>query len=172
MITHRALGLIAVLALPVAAAAQQSDSTTRIVDARINRYCHEPDRCVLRGALLWDSTNVAPRYPEVMRSVGIQGEVRLSFVVQPDGSVEGESVVIDRSTNRAFEQPALGAVRQWKFRMASLDRPAVAVPTTVTIVYAVAERCPVRLPEPLTSLASGAEGARLIVMVCPDTRSH
>lgn len=162
-----ALAFVALLAaVPMVVSAQSPDSAVRIVDAQINRYCHEPDQCVLRGALLWDTTNVAPRYPEVMRSVGIHGEVELRFMVQPDGTVDGESIVIERATNRAFEQFSLNAARQWKFRIESQDKPITAVPTALTILYALADRCPAGMSGPLTSLASVGQDTRLIVMVC------
>lgn len=157
--------LTALLTISPSVASAQEPAT--IVDARINRYCHPPDACVLRGALLWDTTNVAPRYPAVMRDVGIQGEVQVAFMVQPDGSVDAESMVIQHATNRAFAQTVLDAVGRWKFRIESMDRPVTATPTGMTVIFAIAERCPSGLTGPVTSLSAAGEGARLILMACP-----
>jgi TonB family protein len=162
---RRVLFLFSTLALPALAEAQDAALGT-IVDTRINRYCHPPDECVLRGALLWDSANVAPRYPEIMRSVGIQGEARAEFLVRPDGSVDPASVVIPRVTNQAFQQLVIHAIRTWKFRVAASERPGAAIPAAVTIVFALADRCPAGLTAPITSLDTTDRGARLIVMDC------
>lgn len=164
----RHLALLSALLLPNVAEAQQA-TLSPIRDARINRYCHPPDECVLRGALLWDSTNVAPRYPEIMNSVGIQGEARAEFRVQPDGSVDPASIVVSRVTNRAFQQVVVDAVRTWKFRVATPDTPAVPVPTAIDVVFALADQCPAGLTRPITSLDTSDREARLIVMACRDT---
>lgn len=154
--------------LPRGAEAQQRD-TTRIVDARINRYCHPPDECVLRGALIWDTTNVAPRYPEIMRSVGIQGDARATFLVRPDGTVDPASIVVSPITNRAFQQMVINAVGTWKFRVAASERPNGPVPTAMDFIFALADHCPAGRSWPITSLDTSDRGARLIVMDCHDT---
>lgn len=61
-----------------------------------------------------------PAYPEVMRSVGIEGVVRLRFVVGTDGNVEASTVQVVSSTNKAFEAPAVAAIKKWKFKPAKI----------------------------------------------------
>lgn len=61
-----------------------------------------------------------PQYPEVMRSVGIEGVVRLRFVVGTDGNVESSTVQVVSSTNKAFEAPAVAAIKKWKFKPAKI----------------------------------------------------
>ncbi|HRP08554.1 MAG TPA: TonB family protein [Gemmatimonadales bacterium] len=61
-----------------------------------------------------------PRYPEVMKSVGIEGVVQLRFVVGTNGRAEANSIQVVSSTNKAFEQPAIDAIRQWRFSPAKL----------------------------------------------------
>lgn len=139
-----------------------------IVDARINQFCHPPDSCVLRGGLIWDTTNVTPRYPEVMRSVGIDGEVLVTFGIRPDGSVADSSIVITRITNRAFEQSVRDAVRRWKFRIESSDHPTAAIPTAMSVIFALADGCSEGMTRPITSLMVRAAETRLIVMACRD----
>jgi len=55
-----------------------------------------------------------PFYPLVMRNSGMIGEVTLSFIVTANGDVENPSVI--RSNNPNFEQPAIDAILQWKFK--------------------------------------------------------
>lgn len=54
-----------------------------------------------------------PRYPPELREQGRQGTVTLLFTVDTDGRVIDPKV--ERSTDPAFEKPALDAVRQWRF---------------------------------------------------------
>ena len=159
------------LLLPLSVGAQQSDPS-RIIDARINRYCHPPDDCVLRGALLWDSTNVTPRYPEIMRSVGIDGEAALTFRVLPNGTVDPQSITYQHLSNRAFDEPIRAAVRQWKFRVASSDEPK-PVTTGIEIVFAFIDKCRDDLGSPMSAMIANQRSTRLMVLVCRDFRpSH
>jgi TonB family protein len=139
-----------------------------IVDARINRYCHPPDECVLRGALLWDSTNVMPRYPEIMRQVRIESDGRIEFVVQPDGTVDPASIRMSGFTNRGFEQTALDAVRKWRFRVAATDRPTGPIPTSIEMTFALVDGCPAGFDKPMHSLRSHPGPTRLLVTLCRD----
>ncbi len=66
-----------------------------------------------------------PNYPDVMRQVGIEGVVRLRFVVGSDGRVEGNSVQVVSSTNKAFEPPAIAAIKKWTFKPAKMRGQAV-----------------------------------------------
>lgn len=61
-----------------------------------------------------------PRYPEVMRSVGIEGVVQLRFVVGTNGRVEANSIQVVSSTNKAFEQAAIDAIRLSRFSPAKM----------------------------------------------------
>lgn len=57
-----------------------------------------------------------PVYPAELRSQKVEGVVTVLFVVEATGRVA--SAKVERSTNPAFEKPALDAVRQWKFEPA------------------------------------------------------
>ena len=67
----------------------------------------------------------APAYPALLRDARIAGQVVLEIVVDTSGHVEPGSVVVRRSTNRLFEQPALEAVSTWRFRPARAGGTAV-----------------------------------------------
>jgi protein TonB len=66
-----------------------------------------------------------PVYPSVMKDVGIEGVVRVRFVVGANGRVESGSIQVVSSTNKAFEQPAINAVRRSEFRPARFQGQAV-----------------------------------------------
>lgn len=57
----------------------------------------------------------APTYPSGMRN--IEGSVTLIFIVEVNGRVS--NVRVEKSTNAAFEKPALDAIKQWRFEPAS-----------------------------------------------------
>ena len=58
----------------------------------------------------------APVYPAALRSRKIDGVVTVIFVVDANGKVANAKV--EKSTDPAFDKPALDAVRKWKFEPA------------------------------------------------------
>lgn len=56
------------------------------------------------------------RYPEMLRQAGIEGSVILEFVIDTSGHVEASSMKVISSTNRAFEGPAMDAIRRSTYR--------------------------------------------------------
>jgi protein TonB len=62
--------------------------------------------------------NPEPRYPEVARRRGWQGQVLLRVEVRADGRV-GEVIVSKSSGHGILDQAAAGAVQRWRFRPAS-----------------------------------------------------
>ncbi len=61
-----------------------------------------------------------PRYPEVMRTAGIDGVVQVRFVVGTNGRAEPNSIQVVSSTNKAFEQAAIDVIRQSRFSPAMM----------------------------------------------------
>jgi TonB family protein len=61
-----------------------------------------------------------PVYPAALKEVGIQGSVFLRYVVGTDSVVDKTSFVVVQSTNRAFEGPAIDAIKLAKFRPAKI----------------------------------------------------
>ena len=57
----------------------------------------------------------APRYPEVLRSAGVEGQVTALFVVDEHGRAEEESIRFARSDNRLFEDAVRTALRRMRF---------------------------------------------------------
>ena len=74
-----------------------------------------------------------PAYPETARRMREQGLVVLQAVIGTDGEVEDVRVL--SSTSALFDDPAVRAVRAWRYAPATLDRRAVRVYLTVTIRF-------------------------------------
>ncbi|HEU4882819.1 MAG TPA: energy transducer TonB [Longimicrobium sp.] len=68
---------------------------------------------------------LARGYPPALRNAGRSGRVVVRFMVREDGTVSRASVV--RSTDSAFDQPSLEAVRLLRFHPARLDGRPVRV---------------------------------------------
>lgn len=74
-----------------------------------------------------------PRYPTELRKRKVQGTVEVVFLVDTDGRVLEPRV--DKSTNDAFNQPALEAVRQWKFEAGTKEGKKVRFKMRVPITF-------------------------------------
>lgn len=75
----------------------------------------------------------APTYPPELRRAGISGTVVLMFIVRSDGSTSNISV--ERSDNPAFEEPAIRAVRKWRFEPGEKDGKAVSTRVRIPIPF-------------------------------------
>lgn len=78
---------------------------------------------------------VAPDFPTEMRRAGISGIVMVSCQIDSDGHVQDPKVV--KASNEAFSDPAVKAVRQWKFKPAHRDGNAVAVRVTIPMKFSL-----------------------------------
>lgn len=66
-----------------------------------------------------------PDYPYAMRRFRLEGRVQIEFVVDTTG--KPQNPVISESSNPAFDEPALAALREWTFQPATVDgRPVKA----------------------------------------------
>lgn len=76
-----------------------------------------------------------PIYPYAMRASNMRGEVLVDFIVDIEGRVRNAYVV--RSLNPSFDDPAVEAVRQWRFEPGRVgDRPVnthMQVPVIFTL---------------------------------------
>lgn len=68
---------------------------------------------------------VEPQYPRDALLRNIEGWVRLSFTINPDGSV-ADPRVIAAEPPRVFNREAMRAILRWKFRPRIVDGQAVA----------------------------------------------
>jgi protein TonB len=68
-----------------------------------------------------------PTYPSALRRANIEGYVEVEYVVRADGTVDPATVTIVESSHRQFEQPAVNAVKQARFRPGRMRGKPVSV---------------------------------------------
>jgi protein TonB len=78
--------------------------------------------------------HVAPVYPPLAQSAGVQGVVILETVIGPDGKVQDARVL--RSIP-LLDQAAVESVRQWEFTPTLLNGSPVPVIMTVTVQFSL-----------------------------------
>jgi len=76
---------------------------------------------------------VAPDYPYELKKAGISGVVSIQFEVDEQGNVQDP--VIQKSSNREFEQPAINAVKRWKFKPARKDGVPVKMKVAIPLQF-------------------------------------
>ena len=80
---------------------------------------------------------VAPLYPEAARAMGLTGKVLLQIVVNQDGRVV--SVEVMQASNPIFVDPAVTAVKQWRYSR-PIDAAGQSVACYVTVLVSFAMR--------------------------------
>ena len=78
-----------------------------------------------------------PKYPESLRKGGITGLVLVTLVIDENGSVIASEV--KKTSNEAFNAPALEALANWKFKPAKLGDKAVKVRVSLPVRFSLAE---------------------------------
>lgn len=81
---------------------------------------------------------VAPVFPYEMKQAGISGTVRLLFVCTAEGKVK--RVRVQSSSHREFEEPAMQAVRGWRFEPGVKDGQPVNVRMLIPFNFNVNDR--------------------------------
>ncbi len=64
--------------------------------------------------------NPAPRYPDMLRTAGIDGDVIAQFVVDTTGRIDMQTLKIIRSTHDLFTAAVRDALGNWKFNAAEV----------------------------------------------------
>ncbi|HEY4299538.1 MAG TPA: energy transducer TonB [Candidatus Didemnitutus sp.] len=78
---------------------------------------------------------VAPRYPDDMRRDRASGVVTVSCTIDEKGNVTDPKV--EKATNVAFSQPALDALRKWKFKPAKKGGNAIPIHVILPIQFTI-----------------------------------
>src|SRR5476649_2623122 len=76
---------------------------------------------------------VAPDYPDELRRDGVSGIVMVKCTIDEGGNVVDPT--IEKSSNGAFEKPALAALKKWKFKPAKQDGAPVAIKVSIPIKF-------------------------------------
>ncbi|MEO0203019.1 MAG: energy transducer TonB [candidate division WOR-3 bacterium] len=76
---------------------------------------------------------VLPEYPEVARKAGLEGRVTIAVIVDENGDVIHAEVV--NSTNKVFEESALKAAYQYKFKPGMMKDKKVKVRVIIPFAF-------------------------------------
>jgi protein TonB len=76
---------------------------------------------------------VAPAYPEAARRDRIEGDVQVCFNVDRDG--RPYRIAVRSSSNRAFEKPAIRAIRASRYQPVPKDREVPSIKTCRTFRF-------------------------------------
>lgn len=87
--------------------------------------------------VLIESTKVLPRYPELARVAKVSGNVILEAVVRKDGTIGDLRVLRSPAANLGFEQAAMDAVRQWRYKPGVQDGRPVDVYYTILVDFVI-----------------------------------
>lgn len=77
---------------------------------------------------------VDPEYPRLAIAAGLAGDVVVSALVDRCGKVR-DAVVTKSSEFSGFDEPAIRAVKQWRFEPARYRKAAVAMWSDVTVEF-------------------------------------
>ncbi len=77
-------------------------------------------------------SSVAPVYPQMARNQRVSGDVKIDALIGADGRVSATHVIAGPAL---LHQAAVDAVRQWKYRAATLNGQQVPMHLTVTVQF-------------------------------------
>jgi TonB family protein len=83
------------------------------------------------------TAHVDPVYPAIAKAAGVQGEVKISIVIDGAGQVVSEKVV---SGPPMLQQAALDAVKKWRFMPFEVKGTATQTTTTLTVPFYLEKR--------------------------------
>jgi len=78
-----------------------------------------------------------PEYPSAMKQGGISGLVALKVEIDENGFVT--ACAVSKSSNPEFEQPAINAVKNWKFKPAQKSGNPVKIRIVIPIKFSIEE---------------------------------
>lgn len=78
---------------------------------------------------------VAPKFPDDMKRLGTSGLVTVSCMIDEKGNVTEPKIV--KASNDAFSEPAIEALKKWKFKPAKKDGEAIAIRVNIPVQFNV-----------------------------------
>jgi TonB family protein len=102
-----------------------------------------------------------PQYTAEAVRAKIQGAVRLSCIVEPDGSIGPVRIVQSLDKQFGLDQRAIDTARQWRFKPGVLDGKPVRVLVTIDLGFRLEEMppstWPADFPPPVTATLKSAD---------------
>jgi protein TonB len=78
---------------------------------------------------------VQPQYPPIAKIAHASGTVVLRAIISKTGTIQQLSVA--SSTNHMFDESAIDAVKQWRYKPYILNNEPTEVDTTITVNFAL-----------------------------------
>jgi protein TonB len=75
---------------------------------------------------------VEPIYPALGKQLHRDGHVELRAIISADGTIQSLQIVV---SDPLFDQSAIEAVRQWRYRPTILNGQTVEIDTYITVLY-------------------------------------
>ncbi|MCX7106442.1 MAG: energy transducer TonB [Methylococcales bacterium] len=107
------------------AAPSASASSTSMVNAKTTKAAgsgQDDSKTVVSGVV--PLFRVSPDYPQRLKNRHIEGWVKVEFTIQTDGSVD-KAEVVSSEPEDIFDEVALDAINQWKFKEKIVNGVAV-----------------------------------------------
>ncbi len=95
------------------------------VDIPIEEYIPTPDEFIAVEEQPVKIQDVLPKYPEIARKAGIEGSVWIKALVDKTGNVRDAIVLKPSGANAGFEEAALEAAKQTKWKPAMQNKQPV-----------------------------------------------
>jgi len=143
--------------MPVATESEDVPEDVTIVDTDLDlEMVMPPDPRPPRGAeqtavmehyhYAWEEkpevlTRVRPRYPEIARQAEVEGKVLLKLWISAQGDVDRAEVIM-ADPRGIFEDAAIAAVLQWKFKPARQRDIPIPVMMAQTVEFVLKDRIP------------------------------
>ncbi len=80
---------------------------------------------------------ITPTYPRIYLLAGIEGEVFVHATIDENGKVEKVEVV--KATDKEFGPAAVDAIKQWKFKPATLDGKPIKTEVTIPVKFRLSD---------------------------------
>ena len=80
---------------------------------------------------------VPPVYPTELRRDGTSGIVVVKCLIDEKGNVT--EAQIEKTSNPAFSQPAIDAIKRWKFKPAKKEGAAIALHVNIPVQFNVGD---------------------------------
>ena len=80
-------------------------------------------------------TKTKPSYPEIARKAKVQGQVILQAVVRKDGTVGEVQVLRSPGSKFGFDEAAIAAVKQWRYKPGLQNGKPVDVYFTIVVDF-------------------------------------
>ena len=78
---------------------------------------------------------MSPKYPDLARKAKIEGQVILQALIDSDGTVKEAQILKSPGAKFGFDEEAINAIKQWRYKPGLQNGRPVAVYFTVIVTF-------------------------------------